>query len=349
VDETRTGRFMFGVGVNSDAGVTGQITVDERNFNIARPPTSFADIVNGTAWRGAGQGFRFEAMPGSQLQRYLVSFTEPYLFDTPISFSSSGYYFDRRYFDWTESRLGGRLGLGYRITPDLSLASSFRAESVEITDPRVPGVADLDAVVGDNDLFTGRVALTHDTRDIPFSPTEGHYLELAYEQGFGEFDYPRGELDYRQYFLLRERPDGSGRHTLAYNFRFGVSGSDTPLFERFYAGGYTTLRGFNFRGASPVESGVTVGGNFQMLSSVEYQFPLTADDMLKGDVFTDFGTVERDIEINPENYRVAPGFGLRIFVPAMGPAPIALDFAFPVATAETDRERMFSFFMGFGR
>ena len=28
VEETRTGRFMFGLAVNSDAGVTGNITVD---------------------------------------------------------------------------------------------------------------------------------------------------------------------------------------------------------------------------------------------------------------------------------------------------------------------------------
>jgi outer membrane protein insertion porin family len=349
VDETRTGRFMFGVGINSDAGVTAQITVDERNFDITRPPTSIDDILNGTAWRGAGQGFRFEAMPGSQLQRYLVSFTEPYLFDTPISFSTSGYYYNRRYFDWTETRAGGRMGLGYRVTPDLSLSTSVRAEAVEVEDPRVVGVEELDRVLGTSDLFTGRVSLTQDTRDSPFAATEGHYLELAYEQGFGSFDYPRAEFDYRQYFLLRERPDGSGRHTLSYNFRLGFSGDDTPLYEHYFAGGYSTLRGFNFRGASPMDMGVTVGGNFQMLNSVEYLFPLTADDMLKGVVFTDFGTVEEDIEINAENYRVAPGFGLRIFVPAMGPAPIALDFAFPVAMADTDRERMFSFFIGFGR
>ena len=34
VEEARTGRFMFGAGINSDAGVTGQITVDERNFDL---------------------------------------------------------------------------------------------------------------------------------------------------------------------------------------------------------------------------------------------------------------------------------------------------------------------------
>ena len=40
VEETRTGRFMFGMGVNSDLGVTGQITIDERNFDWRRPRLS---------------------------------------------------------------------------------------------------------------------------------------------------------------------------------------------------------------------------------------------------------------------------------------------------------------------
>ena len=55
VGETRTGKFMFGVGVNSDAGVTGQITIDERNFDAFSPPNSWDDILNGTAWRGQGK------------------------------------------------------------------------------------------------------------------------------------------------------------------------------------------------------------------------------------------------------------------------------------------------------
>ena len=98
VEETQTGKFMFGAGVNSDAGVTGQIVIDERNFDITRLPTSWRDFVEGTAFRGAGQGFRIEAMPGTQVQRYLVSFTEPYLFDTPISFNLSGFLYDRRFY-----------------------------------------------------------------------------------------------------------------------------------------------------------------------------------------------------------------------------------------------------------
>jgi outer membrane protein insertion porin family len=349
VREARTGRFMLGAGVNSDLGVTGQIVIDERNFDIARLPTSFDDIVNGTAFRGAGQGFRIEAMPGNEVQRYMVSFTEPFLLNTPVSLNLSGFLFDRRFFDWDEQRLGGRASLGYRLTHDLSVSAGLRLENVEISDPRVVGVEELDEVVGDNELYSGRFTITHDTRDIPFFPTEGHLIELAYEQVFGTFDYPRGELDYRRYFLLRERPDGSGRHTLAAGMRLGFSGAQTPIFENYFAGGFSTLRGFEFRGASPVDGGVVVGGQFRMLGSVEYFFPLTADDMLKGVLFCDFGTVERNIELEADNFRVAPGFGLRIAVPALGPAPLALDFAFPVMNADTDEIQNFSFFIGLGR
>ncbi len=71
--------------------------------------------------------------------------------------------------------------------------------------------------------------------------------------------------------------------------------------------------------------------------------------MLRGVVFCDTGTVERTLDDWRDNYRIAPGFGLRIVVPAMGPAPIALDFAFPVVVNPGDRVLNFSFFVGFGR
>ncbi|HTN75499.1 MAG TPA: BamA/TamA family outer membrane protein, partial [Pirellulaceae bacterium] len=345
----QTGRFMFGVGVNSDAGVSGNIVIDERNFDITRVPGSFQDFVNGTAFRGAGQGFRVEAAPGTQVSRYLFTFTEPYLWGTDISTSVSGFFFNRIYQDWTEERLGGRVGFGYRLAPDTSVGATIRAENVNISQPRVLGVPQLDAVIGNNDIFSGRFNITHDTRDIPFAPTQGHFIELAFEQAFGEFSFPRAEVDARKYYLLRERPDGSGRHTLGLSLKVGASGTDTPIFENYFAGGYSSLRGFNFRGASPMENGVQVGGRFRFLGSAEYMFPLTADDMMKGVVFCDYGTVEQDIAIQADNFRVAPGLGLRINIPALGPAPLAFDFAVPVCHAPGDNIQNFSFFFGFGR
>ena len=345
VSEAQTGRINFGGAYNSDNGIVGQFTIDERNFDIWRFPRSFRDIMDGTAWRGAGQTFRLELVPGADVQRYLVSFGEPYLFNTPVSLTASAYLFDRQYFDWDEQRLGGRIALGYRLTHDISVSAGFRGENVNISDLRLNTSPSLNAVEGDTDLFVAHVGLVRDTRDHPFLATEGSYLSMTYHQAFGEFDYARGDIDYRRYRLMYQRPDGSGRHTVSFGTRLGFSGDETPVFENYFAGGFSTMRGFDFRGASPVEGGVRTGGRFQWLNSLEYMFPLTADDMIKGVVFCDFGTVENSAEIN--DFRVAPGFGFRIHMPAAGiGAPLAFDFAFPTSRAATDEEQVFSFYLG---
>lgn len=353
LEETTTGRLLFSVGVNSDLGLVGSIIIDEQNFDWTRFPRSWEDIRNATAFRGAGQRFRLEAMPGTQLQRYTINFTEPYLFDTPISFGTGGYYYDRRYREWTERRIGGRVALGYQFRPDLAGTLAYRGEDIAVWDPTIgySGVVPLEIqeVVGHNTLHSFRAQITYDTRDNAFLATEGWLFEIGFEQAIGSFVYPRGDLDVRKYFLLRQRPDGSGRHVLSLNTRFGVSGDDTPVYEHYYAGGFTTLRGFMFREASPKTDGVTIGGHFLLLASAEYLFPITADDTLRGVVFCDTGTVEPRIDAWTDQYRVAVGFGLRIMIPAMGPAPIALDFAFPVCREPDDRQQVFSFFVGFTR
>lgn len=347
--ETQTGRFMLGVGVNSDAGLVGSIVLDEQNFDWTRFPRSWEDIRTATAWRGAGQRFRLEAAPGTQVQRYMATFQEPYLFNTQYSLGLSGFYYTRFYEDWDEDRVGGRVAVGRQLAPDLSATLAYRGAKVGIFDPVVPTPPTLEMALGDSVLHGFEVALAHDTRDNAFLATEGHLFEISFEQVVGTYSYPRVNLDVRKYFLIRQRPDGSGRHVLKLAGTLGWTGDDTPIYDHYFAGGFSTLRGFEYRGASPQEWGSIVGGDFLMLASIEYLFPITADDALRGVIFCDTGTVEPTISDWSDTYRVAPGFGFRIAIPAMGPAPIALDFAFPISHAPDDREEVFSFFVGFGR
>lgn len=348
VDETQTGRIMMGVGVNSNAGLVGNFVLDEQNFDITRWPKRFSEIRNGTAFRGRGQQFRLEAVPGTQFQRYGITFRDPYVFNTPVSAGVNGYFFNRQYRDWSEQRVGGTGTLGYQIRPDLSAVWALRLEDVKVSNPSTLAIPSLAEAVGHTDFYSSRWSIIQDTRDSAFLPTEGHRIELAFEQAFGEFSFPRGDVDLRKYFTLRQRPDGSGRHVLTLAGSLGIAGTQTPIFEKYYAGGFSTLRGFRFRGVGPQELGVFTGGRFQMLSSIEYMFPITADDVLRGVVFCDAGTVENSFKFSGD-YRVAPGFGLRISIPALGPAPIALDFAVPVNRGPGDQIQNFSFFIGVSR
>jgi outer membrane protein insertion porin family len=349
----RTGRIMLGGAVNSDAGITGQLTIDERNFDICRWPKSFQDMFSGTAFRGAGQTFRIEAAPGTNFKRYTMQFADPNLFGyKPVSMSVSGFLYDRRFNDWDEERLGARLSFGYRITPDLSISAGITGQRVDMTGyDRNTAVQPLKDVYGKTSLFSGELALVHDTRDSPIQASRGHFFEANFEQSFGDFSYPRFELEFRRYWLVAERADGSGKQTFSFSTRAGYSGTDTPIYENFFAGGYATIRGFEFRGASPVlgPNNTEVGGRFQWLNTLEYIFPITADDAFRGVGFVDFGTVEPTSRLSSKSYRVAPGLGLRVALPMLGPAPLAFDFAYPVAKADTDRTQVFSFYMSMVR
>jgi len=347
VNEARTGRLMFGAGVNSDAGVVGNIVLSEQNFDILRPPTSWADVWNGTAWRGGGQRFRIEATPGSQVSRYLVDWSDPYFMDTNNNLGVSGFYFQRFYNDWTEERLGGRVRVGRQFTQRWSGALALRLEDVNVSNPRVPTPPVLASAVGDNFLSTLRASVMHDTRDAAFLPSEGHYLELSVEQAFNEFNYTRLEAEGRQYFTTYQRADGGGRHTLTLRSQVNWTGDDTPIFEKFYAGGFQTFRGFAFRGVSPIDTNVRVGGNWMVLGGAEYMLPVTANEMIKTVAFTDFGTVTDKVSL--DNFRLSIGAGLRITVPAMGPVPIALDFAYPLMQENFDNKQVFSFYVGINR
>lgn len=350
LQEARTGRVILGGSVNSDLGVAGQLIIDERNFDIRAFPRTWSDIFSGYAFRGAGQSFRAELMPGNLVERYTVNWATPNMFGyLPYSLSVGGYLFSRLYRDWTEQRLGGRVGLGYAVTKDLSIGTEIRGENVKIMNPRIQGVQSLDDVLGDSELYTARFRINRDTRDSVFLATEGTLLEMIYDQSFGTFDFPQAQVNFSHYSRVRERADGMGRHVLVNTWRLGISGNNTPIYENFFAGGFSTLRGFRFRGASPLDGGVQVGGRFMFLGSLEYMFPLTADEMLRGVAFVDYGTIEQDITFNSDTFRVAPGLGIRVAVPALGPAPLAFDFAVPVAKADGDERQLLSFYMGFTR
>lgn len=347
VRDTQTGRLNVGVAVNSNQGLVGTFVLEENNFDLFRPPTSFADIVNGTAWRGGAQQFRLEAIPGTELSRYLMSWRDPYFLDQNISLGTSAFYYKRFFPNWTEQRLGGRISVGQQWTPEWSGSVALRLEDVNITNPSVPTPPLLEEALGHSFLSTARASVVHDTRDSPFLAGRGHYLELSYEQGFGEWVFPKIQLDGKQYFTLYERPTGGHRQILSLTSSVGWTGDGTPIFERFFAGGFQSFRGFAFYGVTPRDLGVRIGGQFQALGSAEYLLPITADDMIQVVGFTDFGTVDNTVTL--DEFRLTVGGGLRLTIPAMGPAPIALDFGVPIMKQDFDNQQIFAFYLGVQR
>lgn len=347
VQETQTGSLLFGAGFNSNAGLVGSIVLNERNFDLFRFPTSLADIFEGRAWRGAGQEFRLEAVPGTQLQRYSATWREPFLFDRPYSLTISGYYNDRIYNEYTDSRYGTRLSVGHALTKNWTINTGVRVENVDVHGLSFFSPPDYTSVQGNNFVVAPNIGVQYDTRDSFLRPTEGGLITASFEQVLGDFTVPIFNIEGSRYFTTWQRPDGSGKHVLALRSQASWASDNCPVFERFFAGGFSSIRGFQFRGVGPFVNGEAVGGTFMFLNSLEYQVPIRANDQLYLVGFLDSGTVESRTEI--KDYRVSAGVGLRIVVPMMGPVPIALDFGFPIVRGPNDREQVFSFYVGLFR
>jgi outer membrane protein assembly complex protein YaeT len=349
VQETRTGQFMIGGSVNSNAGLNGSIVLNERNFDITRIPTSWDDFRYGRAFRGAGQEFRLEAAPGTQFQRYSATWREPYLFDSKFGLTDSIYYFNRQYVEYTEDRVGDRITLDRRLGQNWRMSGSLRVEGVNVRDTPWYAGPEITDDKGWHTLVGLRAGLTRDTRDSFIYPTTGSVLDVGVEQVMGSYEFPIATGEYTKFFSSTMRPfqreDGSGKHVLAVRSQVAFEGGNAPVFERFYAGGFRSLRGFTFRGVGPIDAnGLFVGGTFSFLNTVEYMFPVLPSDKLHMVAFIDHGTVERSVEI--KDYRVSAGFGFRINVPQLSPLPIALDFAFPINKAPWDNRQLFSFYVG---
>ena len=349
VAETQTARFLIGAGVTSNSGILGNITYEQRNFDITNWPSTFGETFTSRAFTGAGQTFRIMLEPGTELTRARVDFIEPWIFDQPYRFGASAYMSQRWRSNWMEERLGGRLSLGKRFTDVWSAGISVRGE--EVTIGRIRDEADRapEVIAADGGHFLTSLGLEirRDTTDSPILPTKGTITTLAWDHYGalgGEYAFDKFSLAWNGFTTLYE--DLTERKTiLALSTDVGYISGDAPFFEKFYAGGIGSVRGFRYRGISP-RSGIEedpIGGAFAITGSAELSFPL-AGDVLRGVLFTDVGTVQQDAEIG--TLRVSAGFGFRLSLPFLGQLPVALDFGFPISKDDQDDTRLFSFSLG---
>ena len=171
---------MLGVAVNSDAGLVGQILLDEQNFDWTRFPTSWDDFVSGRAGAAAASDSAWKRRPAPKCSAIWSASPNRICWIRRSALGLSGSFFDRRYRDWDEQRVGGRVSLGYQwIENDLSTPIAYRGENVKISNPSTTRIPELDEVVGDNALHGFKWTIANDTRDSAFLATEGHFLQIG--------------------------------------------------------------------------------------------------------------------------------------------------------------------------
>ncbi len=325
VKEKQTGQLSFGGGISSIESLIGFAEISQNNF----------DLFNWPTFTGGGQRIALTGRIGTRTRDISFSFTEPYVFNKPYSYSLALYDTTRNYQNtaWDEERLGASNTFGHQFTEYISAAIGLTAERVKLTDVQ-ENVASVVLANGDSyNLLKLQPSVAHDTRNNPLNPTRGHLLSLTTEGVMGDVTYYSAYINFAKYWTLFKT------HNLASQFRIGGmrstgSGESVPVTERYYAGGLGTIRGFGYRRVSPLVDDEPVGGESIVLQNIDYTFPII--DNFKGVFFIDIGQVAAgSFKFTSGDTVMSVGPGLKINTPI---GPMLFYYGVPVMNADTENK-----------
>lgn len=346
VKEAKTGSFSFGGGYSSIDQFVGFVEVEQKNF----------DWRNWKTFTGAGQDLKLRAEMGSVRQNFELSFTEPWIFDHPVSFGFDAYKRSHEKdtdlgYGYEETRTGGDLRLGKELNEYLKSGLTYCVEEVNISNVDAAATSDLKSEEGKNIISSLEFSTTWDTTDNVFNPTKGLVLSGSYELA-GNF--LGGDKNYNKLFgLASQYFPFFAKSVLQLQARAGVAqafgdSEKVPIYERFYAGGANTIRGYEERSVGPVDQPTSdpLGGEALLVMNVEYTIPVI--DFIKAAVFVDTGNVWSKVsEFGTGGFKTGVGFGVRVKTPV---GPLKLDYGIPLnkQPGKENKQGRFHFSMSHG-
>jgi outer membrane protein insertion porin family len=291
LEEQNRNQLSFGAGVSQYDGVFGQLSFSTANF------------------MGRGETFTVSMQTGARVSDYQIAFTEPFLFDRPITGSVDLHRRDIEYlYQFTQGSTGGNLTMGLPM-------ANFSRMYFQYSYDRVY-VRDLNQAFFDGGacIFTGGCEtlefdkLTQEQRDIinfspylrdalligqggrrtiskftptfslnsidnPITPTSGrrYTASLGIAGMGGNTRYINPTIE-GTWFLRHTAKTSLGLRAQAEYIRPYGESSPLPIFERLVLGGGYSVRGYDLRSIGPQDpgSGIVIGGNKSLLFNAEY-------------------------------------------------------------------------------
>ncbi len=162
------------------------------------------------------------------------------------------------------SRLRPRLE--HRFSKTLSASLGYRLEADKLSEVDDATVEAIGAVKKDLLLFGPAVALVWNTVENPLDPRDGGVLSFDGEVGGtgGDFRFTKGSVEAKKYTELPGEVVLANRLKIAFADSIGAI-ENLPLFERLYAGGQGSVRGYGRRRLGPRSSANDPIGGLSLL------------------------------------------------------------------------------------
>ena len=352
VEEGTTGHVEVGAGFSSIDSLFGFVGYREGNFDLFHPPY----------FRGGGQKLRLGVTIGLERKDYQVTFIEPWFLGVPLAFEVDLYHSELNYLSdlYNVTQTGVRLGLTKKLPYNFTAGISYTLENIGLHNVQTNAPAIIRFEPTDRLVSKIGASIGYDTRNSAIQPNRGQKTELVTELAGGPFgadaDFYKWEVRSFWYFPgfcrrphhrihRQSRRCGSLRRNRP---QHAAGFPSVPLFDRYFLGGVTSLRGYRYRQVGPKDlaSGEPIGGNTFFLGSAEYSIPII--ERLRLAVFYDIGNVYSNAyDFKFQDYLDNWGVGVRLNIPRLG--PLRLDYGIPITHTGASGSGKFQFSVGFNR
>lgn len=336
VKEKNTGSIMAGVGWSSYDGVGFSGSIKEDNL-----------------W-GKGYKLAFTSSFSSKKTSYDLSFLNPSVYDSDLSFSARTYITNTEYDDYDYDKTGGKVSFGYPIGKWSRVYAGYRFDQYQITDVDKDASNLIKEQSDDGTRYASvlNAAFTRNTVDNFQRPTAGNIVTFTvnYGGGFlqGTDDFIKVTGEARQFYALNDDHVLMARAKAGALLPNGGSHDDIPIVERFWIGGINSVRGYDINDfAVRQDDGDKIGGTRMAFANFEYQWYFENDLGMTlvpfFDIGIDFDDKDDGLTSNKE-WLYSTGLELRWRSP-MGD----LRFAYGIPLADVNGEKQsprFEFAMG---
>lgn len=330
VEEKPPREIRIGIGYGTEDQVRGQIAWRHNN------------------WLGGGRRLEIGAKLSSIVREGQINFLQPHFLGRQNRFALTlaPQQLDEPGFFLNSTRLQPRLERKFSDTLTGFLAYRVEYDKLDNISPAtIQFLKDFQEKGVLSGLALGLVA---NTADDPLNPTRGWALSFSAEQvgSFlgGAFDFFKLQTEGKTYYLLFPKIVLASRLKLGFAQPFGGRRAEVPLFERFYAGGSSSVRGYGRHRLGPLSAADDpVGGRSLIEGSVELRREFFSPN-IGGALFLDFGQVSlHSFDLPMDHLKFAAGFGVSYTTPV---GPLRFDIGFPFSPPKKDRPWQIHFSIG---
>ncbi|HEV8341542.1 MAG TPA: outer membrane protein assembly factor BamA [Candidatus Binatia bacterium] len=329
VEEKPPREIKIGIGYGTEDQLRGQVRWRHNN------------------WLGGGRRLEVGGKASFIAREADVRFVQPHFFGRPNTFSLTfgPQQLDEPGFFLNAVRLQPRIERKFSDSVTGYLA--YRVEHDRLKEISPETIQVLEEFQEKGILSGLALGFLVNTADHPLNPTRGWTLLLITEQvgSFlgGDFDFLKLQGEAKRYDPLVFKIILASRIKLGFAQPFGGRRAEVPLFERFYAGGSNSVRGYGRHRLGPLSAADDpVGGRSLVEGSLELRRELFEN--LGGALFLDFGQVSlRSFDPPIDNLKFAAGFGVSYATPV---GPLRFDVGFPFSPPKGDRRWQIHFSVG---